>query len=64
MHVLPSQLHTDSTSVETDVNKAELFNQYFYSVFTCSDFPVPDPMDLPIPDNSLFFNILHHTRGI
>ena len=43
-HVLPSQLHTDSTSVETDVDKAELFNQYFYSVFTRSDFPMPDPM--------------------
>ena len=28
-HVLPSQLHTDSTSAKTDVNKAELFNQYF-----------------------------------
>ena len=52
-HVLPFQLHTDSTSVETDVDKAELFNQYFYSVFTRSDFPVLDPIDLPIPDNLL-----------
>ena len=41
------------TSIETDADKAEQFNQYSYSVFTRSDFPVPDPMVLPIPDNSL-----------
>ena len=61
-HVLPPQLHADSTSADTDTDKAELFNQYFYSVFTRSDFPVPDPiaMDLHVPDNpleSIFFSI-------
>ena len=30
---LPLILHTDSTEVTTDIDKANAFNQYFYSVF-------------------------------
>ena len=39
-HTLPPQLHLDAKVVNTDHNKAELFNQYFYSVFTRSDYQV------------------------
>ena len=31
-HVLPSQLHDDSTTTDTDEGKVEVFNQYFYSI--------------------------------
>ena len=30
---LPLILHTDSTAVTTDINKANAFNHYFYSIF-------------------------------
>ena len=50
---LPSQLHDDSTTTATDEGKAELLNQYFYSVFTHSNYTVPDPNNLPIPSNHL-----------
>jgi len=40
-------------AADTDDNKAELFNKYFYSVFTCTDFPVPNPDDLSLSENSL-----------
>ena len=59
-HVLPPQVHADSTSADTDTSKAELFNQYFYSVFTHSDFPMPDPMDMHVPVDSL--NLINFTE--
>ena len=39
-HTLPPQLHLDAKVVNTDHDKAELFNQYFYSVFTKSGIQV------------------------
>ena len=51
--VFPPQLCDGSTTADTDDSKAELFNKYFYSVFTRSDFHVPNPDDLPLPENSL-----------
>ena len=59
-NILPPQVHADSTSADTDASKAELFNQYFYSVFTHSDFPMPDPMDMHVPVDSL--NLINFTE--
>ena len=50
-HVLPPQLHTDSATAVSDFDKAELFNEYFQSVFTHSNFTLPVISDLPIPSN-------------
>ena len=52
-HTLPPQLHFNSNVANTDHYKAELFNQYFFSVFTRSTSLEPNPNDLNIPANSL-----------
>ena len=39
---LPLQLHLEDNVANTDNEKAELFNQYFFSVFTKSNFQVPN----------------------
>ena len=46
-HTLPLQLHLGANVANTDYDKAELFNQYFFSVFTNSDFQVPNLYILP-----------------
>ena len=46
IRALPPQLHDDYTTTDTDESKAEVLNQYFYSVFTHSDFTMPDPNNL------------------
>ena len=39
LDVLPTQLHDDSDLADIDFTKAELFNKYFFSVFTKSNRP-------------------------
>ena len=51
--VLPTQLHDDSDLADTDFTKAELFNKYFFSVFTKSNCSEPNPDELNSMDNSL-----------
>ena len=46
-------MHFNSNVANTDHYKAELFNQYFFSVFTRSTSLEPNPNDLSIPANSL-----------
>ena len=50
---LPPQLHLGANVANTDYDKAELFNQYFFSVFTNSDFQVPNLDGCSPPANSL-----------
>jgi len=52
-HVLPPQLHNGSVTADSDINKAEMFNQYFYSVYTQSNSPLPNSANLQAPVNSL-----------
>ena len=52
-HVLPPQLHHNATTADADLDKAELFNQYFYSIFTSSDYCLPDTTHLTVPVNHL-----------
>jgi len=40
--MVPSALQSDSTVLESDIDKANVFNEYFYSVFTQSSFTLPD----------------------
>jgi len=47
------QLHSDSTTTVSDSGKANLFNQFFHSVFTHSNFTLPVMSNLPIPSNHL-----------
>ena len=57
--VLPTQLHDDSDLADTDFTKAGLFNKYFFSVFTKSNCPEPNPDELNSMDNSL--DAIHFT---
>ena len=47
--------------VNTDHDKAELFNQYFFSVFTKSDFQVSNLDESNLPANSL--DAIHLTES-
>ena len=40
-HVLSPQLHNGSVTADSDINKAKMFNQYFYSVYAQSNSPLP-----------------------
>jgi len=49
-------IYDGSTTADADDSKAarELFNKYFYSVFTRTEFPMRNPDDQPLPaENSL-----------
>ena len=46
---LPSIMYLDSKNAATDFEKADLFNQYFYSVFTKSSFHIPPISELKRP---------------
>jgi len=49
---VPPALQSDSTVLESDIDKANAFNEYFYSVFTQSSFTLPDVSELPsVPDS-------------
>ena len=52
-YTLPPQLHLGANVANTDYDKAELFNQYFFSVFTNSDFHVSNLDGRSPPANSL-----------
>ena len=52
-NVLPSSLYLDDTVAVSDLDKASLFNQYFYSVFTRSTFQLPSFSELKMPTSSL-----------
>ena len=44
-------MHYDSLFAITDSAKASLFNNYFYSIFTCSSFVLPTTDELPSVDS-------------
>ena len=50
---LPTQIHDDFDLADTDHSKGELLNKYFFSVFTKSNCPEPNPDELNSIDNSL-----------
>ena len=50
---IPHSLHFNNTSVDSDQDKATLFNRYFHSVYTNSSFSLPNVCDLPQPDSVL-----------
>ena len=50
---IPLSLNFNGTSVDSDQDKATLFNSYFHSVFTNSTFSLPSIIDLPKPHSIL-----------
>ena len=49
--MLPSTLYLDDTHAISDIEKASLFNFYFYSVFTRSTFQLPPLHELELPES-------------
>ena len=49
----PPILQCGTSKVESDREKAEMFNNYFYSVFVSSDFVLPNMERLAEPTNSI-----------
>lgn len=49
----PPVMYLDSTPASTDLEKAELFNQFFYSVFSTTTFTLPPISRLPVHSNTL-----------
>ena len=52
-NALPSTLYLDNTSTVCDTDKATLFNEFFYSVFTRSSFQLPPLNNLMMTSSSL-----------
>jgi len=52
-HTLPPELYFDNKVANTDYSKAELFNQYFFSVFTECSSQEPNLDESNLPDMSL-----------
>ena len=50
---IPSSVQYKSVYASSDFDKAELFNYYFYSVFTHSSFSLPPIEDIPSPSCTL-----------
>ena len=50
---LPPILQCGTSKVESDKEKAEMFNNYFYSVYTSSHFILPNMEELAKPTNSI-----------
>jgi len=46
---IPQNVSLDSHMATSDIEKANLFNTFFYSVFTQSSFILPPLESLPIP---------------
>ena len=46
-YIIPNTVHLGDISAQSDLNKANLFNSYFHSVFTKSSFCCPNPHQLP-----------------
>ena len=45
---LPDTIRSDSSEASSDVEKTNLFNQYFHSVFTRSNYSLPSLQDFPV----------------
>ena len=43
---LPNVMYLNNTQTDSRSDQAQLFNDYFYSVFTHSTYDLPSPMDL------------------
>ena len=52
-NAIPHSLHFNNISVDSDQDKATLFNRHFHSVFTNSSFSLPNICDLPKPNSVL-----------
>ena len=50
---IPHTVYFENQSAATDIDKASMFNTYFHSVMTHSDFTLPSPCDLLVSDSSL-----------
>ena len=50
---IPASVHLGSTDASSDLGKASLFNDYFYSVFTRTTFQLPSLASLTAPDSTL-----------
>ena len=50
---IPHTVYFENQSAATDKDKASMFNSYFHSVMTRSDFALPSPCDLPVLESSL-----------
>jgi len=50
---LPSVLVNDCVKAVSDVEKAQLFNEYFYSVFTDFTMLLPNLEEIPIPSSTI-----------
>ena len=50
---LPSIMYLDDTQASAGFDQAQLFNQYFHSVFTHSSYGLPSPADLPAAETVL-----------
>lgn len=46
-------MYLGDAQATTDFDQAQLFNQYFYSVFTHSSYDLPLPDNLPLIDTAL-----------
>ena len=50
---MPPILQCGTSKVESDKEKAEMFNNYFYSIYTSSHFILPNMEELAKPTNSI-----------
>jgi len=50
---VPQNVSLDSQGATSDIEKANLFNTFFYSVFTQSSFNLPPLESLPIPPSTI-----------
>ena len=51
---IPEIVSYNGTIAKCDADKASLFNNYFHSVFTTSDFILPPVRDIPKPHSPLW----------
>ena len=58
----PSSIFYESKSASEDRNKAELFNEFFQSVFKPSRISFPDPKSLPIPAGHPVLKSIAHSE--
>ena len=52
-NTLPAELYLNSKTAVTDADKADHFNSYFSSVFSCSSLCLPPLSTIPVPQSSL-----------
>ena len=49
----PATMHLDATHASIDTEKASLFNKFFHSVFSTTNYVLPPTTDLPIPESPI-----------